>query len=136
MLVLRPSLRSQYCVAVNRRRIGRTFSAAEIESAVLTALQPHQVQEEAHGWMHSLRGRTYESIENLADANRMHPGSRLTFPGRNPEASSLAVVRASTPARVKFRVPNVMEFCLRKLRDPMNIRRFIAMGGAKSIVSW
>jgi hypothetical protein len=27
----------------------------------------------AHVWMHSLRGGTYESIENLADANCMHP---------------------------------------------------------------
>jgi site-specific DNA recombinase len=154
--------------------VGRV-SAAEIESAVLTALQPHQGREEpnsqdpfgavervvisrgqlmltiagphgatnvdglpadikiawsteakdtaaavesdgapdgshnealiqsivrAHVWMHSLREGTYESIEDLADAYRMHPkvvrqALRLAF--LSPEVTS-AILEGRQPA--------------------------------------
>jgi site-specific DNA recombinase len=54
----------------------------------------------AHVWMRSLREGTYESIENLADANRMHPkvvrqALRLAF--LSPEVTS-AVLEGRQPA--------------------------------------
>jgi site-specific DNA recombinase len=54
----------------------------------------------AHVWMHSLREGTYESIENLTEANRMHPkvvrqALRLAF--LSPEVTS-AILEGSQPA--------------------------------------
>jgi hypothetical protein len=54
----------------------------------------------AHVWMHSLREGTYESIENLADANCMHPkvvrrALRLAF--LSPEVTS-AILEGRQPA--------------------------------------
>jgi site-specific DNA recombinase len=54
----------------------------------------------AHVWMHSLREGTYESIEDLADANHMHPkvvrqALRLAF--LSPEVTS-AVLEGRQPA--------------------------------------
>jgi site-specific DNA recombinase len=54
----------------------------------------------AHVWMHSLREGTYESIENLADANRMHPkvvrqALRLAF--LSPNITS-AIFEGTQPA--------------------------------------
>jgi site-specific DNA recombinase len=58
----------------------------------------------AHVWMHSLRDGTYESIENLADANRMHPkvvrqALRLAF--LSPEVTS-AVLEGRQPAGISL----------------------------------
>jgi site-specific DNA recombinase len=66
----------------------------------------------AHVWMHSLRKGTYESIENLAEANRMHPkvvrqALRLAFlspevtfaifEGRQPTGLTLAQIPKLLP---------------------------------------
>jgi site-specific DNA recombinase len=58
----------------------------------------------AHVWLHSLREGTYESIENLADANRMHPkvvrqALRLAF--LSPEVTS-AVLEGRQPAGISL----------------------------------
>jgi DNA invertase Pin-like site-specific DNA recombinase len=68
----------------------------------------------AHVWMHSLREGTYQSVENLADANRMHPkvvrqALRLAFlspdvtsailEGRQPAGLSLAQIPKLLPLR-------------------------------------
>jgi site-specific DNA recombinase len=68
----------------------------------------------AHVWMHSLREGTYESIENLADGNRLHPkvvrqALRLAFlspdvtsailEGRQPAGLSLAQIPKLLPLR-------------------------------------
>jgi DNA invertase Pin-like site-specific DNA recombinase len=166
--------------------VGRV-SAAEIESAVLTALQPHQVREgadngqdpiatvervvisrdqlmltiagsrdatnvdgipaelkiawsttakdsaaavesdgvpvgshnealiqsivRAHVWMHSLREGTYESIENLADANRMHPkvvrqALRLAF--LSSEVTSAILEGSQPPSLSLAQIPKLL----------------------------
>jgi site-specific DNA recombinase len=68
----------------------------------------------AQAWMHSLREGTYESIENLADANRMHPkvvrqALRMAFlspevasailEGRQPQSLSVAQIPKLLPLR-------------------------------------
>jgi site-specific DNA recombinase len=54
----------------------------------------------AHVWMHSLREGTYESIEDLADANRMHPKvvrQALQLAFLSPEVTS-AILEGRQPA--------------------------------------
>jgi DNA invertase Pin-like site-specific DNA recombinase len=68
----------------------------------------------AHVWMHSLREGNYESVENLADANRLHPkvvrqALRLAFlspdaisdilEGRQPAALTLAGIPKLLPLK-------------------------------------
>jgi len=65
----------------------------------------------AHAWIHSLRDRTYESIEALAEANRLHPkvvrqALRLAF--LSPEVTS-AILKGNQPAALSSaRVPKLL----------------------------
>jgi site-specific DNA recombinase len=65
----------------------------------------------AHVWMHSLREGTYDSIENLADANRMHPkvvrqALRLAF--LSPDITSL-ILEGRQHARLSLaQIPNTL----------------------------
>jgi hypothetical protein len=65
----------------------------------------------AHAWMHSFREGTYGSIEQLAEANGLHPkvirqNLRLAF--LSPDATS-AILEGSQPAELSLaRIPKLL----------------------------
>jgi site-specific DNA recombinase len=65
----------------------------------------------AHAWMHSLQNETYDSIEQLSEANNLHPkvvrqNLRLAF--LSPDATS-AILEGSQPAELSLaRIPKLL----------------------------
>ena len=65
----------------------------------------------AHAWMHGLRNRTYQSVERLAENNRLHPkvvrqNLRLAF--LSPEVTSAILERRQPTSLSLARIPKLL----------------------------